>query len=166
MRRERKGDYSLLWGNISAILIFYGWNHCTGINENTSHCKRNNSSRNVRKRTLQNMPGAAGPDKAAVTSDKRLRTATAVPQGDGMRILCRHCRAQLSRDEYFCFHDSCTLCERRRQTINNELNLPIKSPLLAFYTVLFIGRCARSTCTAWLRAVSLIWTERYVCYEQ
>lgn len=73
-----------------------------------------------------------------------------------MRILCRHCQAQLSRDEYFCFHESCTPYEQHRHTLNDELNLPIKSPLLAFYTVLFFGRRALSTCTAWLRAASLI----------
>jgi len=73
-----------------------------------------------------------------------------------MRKLCRHCRAQLSRDEYFYFYDSCMPCEEYRQTKNDELTLPVKSPLLAFYTMLFMGRRARFKCAAWLRATGLM----------
>jgi len=73
-----------------------------------------------------------------------------------MSILCRHCRAQLSRDEYFCFHDSCMPCENYRQTAAAEQMLAVKLPLLFFYMVLFVGRRARIICAAWLRAASLI----------
>lgn len=73
-----------------------------------------------------------------------------------MRILCRHCQAQLSRDEYFCFYDSCTACEHYRQTAMAEQALAVKSPVLALYAMMFFGRRVRFKCAARLRAARLL----------
>ena len=73
-----------------------------------------------------------------------------------MRIICRHCRAQLSRDEYFWFHDSCVPCETYRQVAAEERKVWIKSPLFAFCLTRFQMRPARHAFSSWLRNANIV----------
>ncbi len=69
---------------------------------------------------------------------------------------CRHCQAQLSRDEYFWFEDSCCKCEKFRQIVADERAVSIKSPLLAYVAALFFIRRLRHKFTAYLRRANIV----------
>ncbi len=73
-----------------------------------------------------------------------------------METQCRHCQAQLSRDEYFWFDDACLHCERFMQITSEERNLSVKSPLYIFYAMHFHTRRLRHKFSACLRNSNML----------
>ncbi|CAK6500574.1 hypothetical protein PANPA_00318 (plasmid) [Pantoea sp. Nvir] len=73
-----------------------------------------------------------------------------------MGAYCRHCRALLSRDEYFWFNDSCLRCEKWVQIRAEERAIFIKSPLYVWSEMRFQTRKFKHRLTDYLKRLNLV----------
>jgi len=85
-----------------------------------------------------------------------LSLANASDNKESMGAYCRHCRALLSRDEYFWFYDSCIHCEKCAQIRASERKIAIKSPLYAWVEIRFQLRRLRHRFTAYLKSLDRV----------
>ncbi len=73
-----------------------------------------------------------------------------------MGAYCKHCRALLSRDEYFWFYDSCIHCEKYAQLRVEEREIFIKSPLYVWTEITFQTRRLKHRFAAYLKSQNLV----------